>query len=99
MLAHYFDRFDIITKFILPSIKDLKFSMLNYDDTCAYVQEKNGCTAKAKEYILDFILYCRKIRPYVYYYKEQIKSYNDIAHHILKNELDGIWPQFPTTPH
>ena len=38
MLAHYFDRFYVVTKFILPSIKDLKFSKLNYDDTCAYLQ-------------------------------------------------------------
>ena len=82
MLAHYFDRFYVGTKFILPSIKDLKFSKLNYDSTYAYLQEKNGCTAEAKKYILDFFL-----KPYVdYYYKQQIKTSNDTAHHILKNE-------------
>ena len=35
MLAHSFDRFYVVTKFILPSIGDLNFSKLNYDDTCA----------------------------------------------------------------
>ena len=35
MLAHSFDRFYVVTKFILPSIGDLKFSKLNYDNTCA----------------------------------------------------------------
>ena len=40
MLAHSFDRFYVITKLILPSIKDLKFSKLNYDNTCTYLQEK-----------------------------------------------------------
>ena len=35
MLAHSFDRFYVVTKFILPLIGDLKFSNLNYDNTCA----------------------------------------------------------------
>ena len=60
MLAHSFDRFYVVTKFILPSIKDLKFSKLNYDSTCAYLQEKNGYTAEDKKYILDLLAYCRK---------------------------------------
>ena len=35
MLAHSFDKFYVVTKFILPTIGDLNFSKLNYDDTCA----------------------------------------------------------------
>ena len=35
MLAHSFDRFYVVTKFILPSIKDLKFFKLSFDDACA----------------------------------------------------------------
>ena len=31
MLTHSFDRFYIITKFILPSIGDIKFSNLDFD--------------------------------------------------------------------
>ena len=34
--------------------------------------------------------------PPIYFYEQQIKSHNDIAHHILKNEVDLIIPQFPT---
>ena len=30
MLAHSFDRFYIVTKFMLPSVKDIKFSNLNF---------------------------------------------------------------------
>ena len=41
MLAHSFDRFYVVTKLILPSIGDLKFSNLNYDNTCAYLDNKN----------------------------------------------------------
>ena len=55
MLAHSFDRLYVVTIFILPSIKDLKFSTLNYEDRCAYLQEKNGHTTEAKEYILELI--------------------------------------------
>ena len=36
MLTHSFDRFYMVTKFILPSIGDLNFSKLNYDNTCTY---------------------------------------------------------------
>ena len=61
MLAHSFDRFYVVTKFILPSIKDLKFSTLNYDDRCIYLQESDRCSAKVKEYILDLILYCKRL--------------------------------------
>ena len=93
MLAHSFDRFYVVTKFILPSIKDLKFSKLNYDSTCAYLQEKNDHTAKAKKYILDLLSHCRKIKPDVDYYKQEIKSYNNTVHHILKNKIDLMLPQ------
>ena len=48
MLVHSFDTFYVVTKFILPSIKDLKFSKLNYDSKCAYLDEKNIGTAEKK---------------------------------------------------
>ena len=41
MLVHSFDRFYVVTKFNLPSIGDLNFSTLNYDNTCAYLDNKN----------------------------------------------------------
>ena len=66
---HSFDRFYVVTQFILPCIKDLKFSKVNYDSTFAYLAEKNGYTTKDKKYILDLLVYCRKIKPYVDYYK------------------------------
>ena len=37
MFAHSFDRFYIVTKFILPTIVDLKFSALNFDNNCEYL--------------------------------------------------------------
>ena len=37
MLAHSFDRFYVVTKFIFPSIGGLSFSKLNYDNKCAHL--------------------------------------------------------------
>ena len=93
---HSFDRFYVVKKFILLSIKDLKVSKLNYDSTHAYLVEKNRCTTEDKKYILALLAYCKKIKPYVDYYEQQIKSYNDKVHYILKNEIDLILPQIPT---
>ena len=84
MLAHSFDRFYVVTKFILPSIKDLKSSKLNYDSTCAYLTEKNVCTTEDKKYISDLLAHCQKIKPYVDNYKQLVKSYNETVNHILK---------------
>ena len=65
MLAHSFDRFYVVTKFTLPSIKNLKFSKCNYDSTCAYLDEKNRYDAETKKYTLDLLAYCKKIEPYI----------------------------------
>ena len=44
--------------------------------------------------MLDLITFCKKIEPFVIYYKRLIKSYNNTAHNILKkNEIDLILPQ------
>ena len=40
MLTRSFERFYMITKFMLPSKEDLKFSKLNYDNTYAYLDNK-----------------------------------------------------------
>ena len=93
MLAHSFDRFYVVTKFILPSIRDLNFLKLNYDNTCAYLDDRNICDADTKKYLLDLLELCKKIKPYVSYYKRQIKAYNNTAHNILKNKIDLILPQ------
>ena len=45
---------------------------------------KNDCNAEAKEYTLNLFAICKKIEPYVDYYRKQIRSYNNTAHHILK---------------
>ena len=88
---HSFERFYVVTKFILPSIGDLDFAKLNYGNTCTYLHDRNICNVDTKKY-LDLLVFCKMIEPYVTYYKRQIKSYNNTTHIILKNEIDLILP-------
>ena len=39
--------------------------------------------------------FCKKIEPYVVYFKRLIKSYNDTAHNILENEINLLLCQTP----
>ena len=84
MLLHSFDRFYVVTKFILPSIGDLKFSELNYDNTCTYLDKRNAQNTETRKHMLDLITFCKKIAPFVLHYKRLIKSHNNTAHNILK---------------
>ena len=42
MLVHSFDRFHVVTKFTLPTISDLKFSTIKFNEKCEYLQEREG---------------------------------------------------------
>ena len=50
MLAHSFDRFYIIIKFMLPSMGDIKFSKLNFDHTCTYMNKEYGPNTDSRKY-------------------------------------------------
>ena len=58
-------------------------------------KKDKGHNHRIEQCISDLIVYCRKIKPYVYFYKQQIKSLNDTAHDILNNELNITLPKFP----
>ena len=95
MLAHSFDRFYVVAKLMLPSLGDLKFSDINYDNTCAYLDNRNAQNIETQKYILDLKTFCRKIEPLVTYYKRLIKSYNNTEHNILEKEINLLLPQMP----
>ena len=70
MLAHSFDRFYVITKFILPTTSDMNFLKFNFKGGCEYLRRRDSRHNHRKEKcILDPIEYCRKIKPYEYFYK------------------------------
>ena len=89
MLSHSFNRFYVDTKFILPTMDDLKPSPINYDKEWMIMKTKRSNKHKR------LITYCMKLRPYMAFYKMQINMHNKTAHHILKNEVDSILPKFP----
>ena len=65
MLAHSFDRFYVVTKFMLPTIGDLKFTKLDFDYTCEYTRKEYAPNTESKRYMLELKAYCNKIRPFV----------------------------------
>ena len=96
MLAHSFDRFHVVTKFILLTMDDLKLSPIKYDKECKYLHDlDNKDSEQIKENIRDLLSYCAKLRPYMSFYKMQINIHNKTAHYILKNEVDLILPKLP----
>ena len=93
---HSFDRFYVVTKFILPTIGDLKFSKLDFDNTCAYTDNKYAPNTESRKYMLDLKSFCKKIEPFVIYYKRLINSYNNTAYNILEKEIKLVLPQVQT---
>ena len=93
MLAHSFNRFYVVTKFMLPMIGDLKFSKLNFDYACMYMIKEYAPNTDSRKYLLELKTYCNKIKPFVTYYSKLIQSYNKTAHNILENEIRLLLPQ------
>ena len=63
MLVH--DRFYVVTKFMLPRIGDLKFSKLDFDDTCVYTENEYAQNTESRRYMLELKAFCNKVRPFV----------------------------------
>ena len=72
MFAHSFDRFYIVTKLILPSVGDMKFSQLNFDHTYASMNKKYVPNMDLRKYLTELKTYCTKIKPFVIYYNNLI---------------------------
>ena len=70
MLAHSFDRFYVITKFILPTSSDMNLLKFNFKEGCEYLRRRDsGHNNRKEKCILHLIDYCWKIKLYVYFYK------------------------------
>ena len=93
MLAHSFDRFYVVIKFMLPMIGDIQFFKLNFDHTCAYMKKEYASNTDSRKYLTELRTYCNKIKPFVSYYSKLINSYNMTAHNILQNEIRLLLPQ------
>ena len=45
--------------------------------------------------MLDLRTFCKKIEPFVVYYKRLMKSYNNTMHSTLENEINLLLPKIP----
>ena len=93
MLVHSFDRLYVVTKFMLPTTGDLKFSKLDFDYTCAYTEKEYTPNMVSRKYMSELRAYCNKIIPFLTYYNKLINSYNNTAHNILDKEIKLLLPQ------
>ena len=90
MSAHSFDRFYIITKFMLPSMGDIKFSNLNFDHSHACMNKKYAPNRDSSKYLAELKTYCNKIGPFVSHYSNLIKSNYETIYNILENEIKPL---------
>ena len=92
---HSFDRFYIITKFILPSIGDIGFSHLTFDDSCSYMNKEYAPNIDSSKYLKELKTYCNTLKPFVSYYFKLIKSYNSTVYDIIENKIKPLLPKKP----
>ena len=88
MLTLSFDKFYVIAKYEIPKVEHLQFTTFSFDLTC------NHLSISKKSYLLRYIKHCRRIAPYVKFYKQQIDYYHWTAYSILQNEIGLIPPSF-----
>ena len=88
MLTHSFDKFYVVAKYEIPKVEHLQITTFSFDLTC------NHLNISRKSYLLRYIRHCRRIAPYVKFYKQQIDYYDQTTYNILQNEIGLILPSF-----
>ena len=71
---------------------DIKFSNLNFDHSCTYMNKKYAPNTDSSKYLAELKTYCNKIKPFVLHYSKLIKSYNATVYNILVNEIRPLLP-------
>ena len=86
MLTHSFGRFYVVAKYEIPKVEHLQFTTFSFDLMC------NHLNISKTSYLLRYIRHCRRITPYVKFYKQQIEYYDWTTYNILQNEIGLILP-------
>ena len=60
---------------MLPSIGDIKFSNLNSDQSCTYMNKKYAPNMDSSKYLAELKTYCNKIKPFVSHYSKNHTMY------------------------
>ena len=66
----------------------MQFTTFAFDIMC------NHLNISKKSYLLRYIKHCRRIAPYVKFYKQQINYYKQTTYNLLQNEIGLILPNF-----
>ena len=80
MLTHSFDSFYVVTKYEIPKVEHLQFTTFAFDLMC------NHLNISKKSYLLRYIRHCRRIAPYIKFYKQQLNYYNQTAYNLLQTK-------------
>ena len=88
MLAESFDRFYV--DFYSTYHQWFKIFNNKFQWNVIIYKRKNGCSNEGKEYISNLRVYCKRIVPFVHYYRQQIS-----AHNILTNKISLILQKLP----
>ena len=81
MLSQSFDRFYVVIKFILPTIKYVKFLPIKFDSTGNYLNVDLSRNKFPTHSIPNIKNYCKKTVPFVDFYK---KIFIIIIKHLMK---------------
>ena len=65
MLTHSFDRFYVVAKYEIPKVEHLQFTTFTFDLMCNHLNI-------SKSSLLRYVKHCRRIAPYIKFYKQQI---------------------------
>ena len=83
MLTHSLDGFYVVTKYKIPKVEHLQFTTFTFDLMCNHWNI-------SRSPFLRYIKHCRRITPYVKFYKQQIDYYTQTAYEHLQNEIGLI---------
>ena len=75
MLLHSFDRFYVVTTYILPTMDDLKFSPIDFVSECNYLNVNLNRHRYPTQYIQNIKNYYTKIVRFIDFYQKQIDYY------------------------
>ena len=80
MLTHSFGRFYVVAKYEIPKMEHLQFTTFTFDLICNHLNI-------SKSPLFRYVKHCRKIAPYVKFYKQQIDYYNQTVYELLQSEI------------
>ena len=86
LLHHNIHRVWIITKVVLPKLKDVKFPDINFDPECKFVDHLKNSMAASK-HVNSIRSICKSMKPIVTLFKEKELYYENAITGILKEEI------------